>query len=105
VGQEFQVPRSTSLRIKIVHTHQHSHAEGTTMPLPLGSLKRFGMGPHIIKTLYSCTLESILTGCITACYGNCLASDSKTLQREMRTTQYTKQDLEHLLPPSHKTTK
>ena len=30
---------------------------------------------------YSCTIESILTGCITAWHGNCLASDRKVLQR------------------------
>ena len=28
------------------------------------------MGPQIIKRFYSCTIESILTGCITAWYGN-----------------------------------
>jgi hypothetical protein len=33
---------------------------------PLRRLKRFGMGPQIIKKFYSCTIESILTGCITA---------------------------------------
>jgi hypothetical protein len=33
---------------------------------PLGRLKRFGIGPQILKNVYSCTIESILTGCITA---------------------------------------
>jgi hypothetical protein len=28
-------------------------------------------GPQILKRFYSCTIESILTGCITAWYGNC----------------------------------
>jgi hypothetical protein len=32
--------------------------------------------------------ESILTGCITAWYGNCSASDRKALQRVVRTAQY-----------------
>ena len=32
---------------------------------PLRRLKRFSMGPHILKKLYSCTIESILIGCIT----------------------------------------
>ena len=36
---------------------------------PLRKLKRFGMGPEILKRFYSCNIESILTGCITACYG------------------------------------
>jgi hypothetical protein len=48
---------------------------------PLRRLKRFGMGPLILKAFYSCTLESILTGCIAVWYGNCLASDRKVLQR------------------------
>uniref|UniRef100_A0A4W5RMB7 Reverse transcriptase domain-containing protein n=1 Tax=Hucho hucho TaxID=62062 RepID=A0A4W5RMB7_9TELE len=55
---------------------------------PLRKLKRFGMGPEILKRLYSCNIESILTGCITAWYGNCSASDRKALQRLVCTAQY-----------------
>ena len=36
--------------------------------------------------MYSCTNES--TGCITACYSNCSASDRNALQRVVRTAQY-----------------
>uniref|UniRef100_A0A673Y8U9 Reverse transcriptase domain-containing protein n=1 Tax=Salmo trutta TaxID=8032 RepID=A0A673Y8U9_SALTR len=54
----------------------------------LRRLKRFGMGPQILKKFYSCTIGSILTGCITAWYGNCSASDRKALQRVMCTVQY-----------------
>ena len=43
---------------------------------------------QILKKFYSCTIKSILTGCITACYGNCLSSDRKALQRLVRTAQY-----------------
>jgi hypothetical protein len=32
---------------------------------PLRMLERFGMGPQILKMFYSCTIESILSGCIT----------------------------------------
>ena len=46
------------------------------------------MGPQILKRFYSCTIESILTGCITAWYGNCSASDRKARQRVVRTVQY-----------------
>ena len=49
--------------------------------LPLRRLKRSGMDPQILKRFYSCTIESILTRCITAWYGNCSASDRKPLQR------------------------
>ena len=55
---------------------------------PLRRLKRFGMGPQILIRFYSCTIESILTGCITVWYGNCSASDRKSLQRVVRTAQY-----------------
>ena len=37
---------------------------------------------------YSCNIESILTGCITAWYGNCSASDRKALHRVVRRAQY-----------------
>jgi hypothetical protein len=37
----------------------------------LRRLKRLGKGPQILKRFYSFTIESILTGCITAWYGNC----------------------------------
>jgi hypothetical protein len=47
-------------------------------------LQRFGMGPEILKRFHSCNIESILTGCITAWYGNCLASDRKALQSRGR---------------------
>ncbi|KAM9433306.1 lipid droplet-associated hydrolase isoform 2-T2 [Salvelinus alpinus] len=57
-------------------------------PFPHGILKRFGMGPQILKRFHSCTIESILTGCITAWYGNCSASERKALQRVVRTAQY-----------------
>ena len=42
----------------------------------------------ILKKFYSCTIESILTGCTTAWYGNCSASDRKALQRVVFTAQY-----------------
>ncbi|CDQ77127.1 unnamed protein product [Oncorhynchus mykiss] len=55
---------------------------------PLRKLKRFGMGPEILKRFYSCNIESILTGCITSWYGNCSASECKALQRVVRPAQY-----------------
>ena len=72
----------------IVQAHHDSHEEGTTNLFPLKRLKRFGMGPQFLKRFYSCTIKSILTGCITAWYGNCSASDRKALQRVVRMAQY-----------------
>jgi hypothetical protein len=51
-------------------------------------LKRFFMGPRSLRKLYSCTIESILTGCIIAWYGKCTVLDRKALQRVLRTAQY-----------------
>ena len=72
----------------MVQTYQDSREESTTKHFHLRRLKRFGMGPQILKRFYSCTIESILTGCITAWYGNCSASDCMALQRVVRTAQY-----------------
>ena len=73
----------------MVQTHQDNREEDTTKHFPPQErLKRFGMGPQILKKIYSCTIESILTGCITSWYGNCSASDHKVLQRVVRTAQY-----------------
>jgi hypothetical protein len=55
---------------------------------PLRRLKIFGIVPQILKRFYSCTIESILTDCITSWYGYCSASDHKALQRVVRTAQY-----------------
>ena len=46
---------------------------------PLMIMKRFGMDSQILKKFYSCTIESILTGCITGWYGNCSAPARKAL--------------------------
>jgi hypothetical protein len=50
----------------MIQAHQDSREEGTTNLFPLRRLKRFGIGPQILKRFYNCTIESILTGCITA---------------------------------------
>ncbi len=43
------------------------------------------MSPHILHSFYTCTVESSLTGCITAWYGNSTSSNRKALQRVART--------------------
>jgi hypothetical protein len=37
---------------------------------------------------HRCTIESILSGCITAWYGNCTAHTRRSLQRVVRSTQH-----------------
>ena len=46
-----------------------------------------GLSPEIRKAFYRATTESILTGCITAWYGNCTAQNRKALQRVVRTAE------------------
>ena len=55
---------------------------------PLRRLKRFGTGPQILKKFYSCTIESIMTGCTAAWYVNFKAPDCNALQRVVNTAQY-----------------
>ncbi len=47
----------------------------------LRRLRKFGMSPSILRSFYTCTVESILTGCITAWFGNSTAGNRKALQR------------------------
>ncbi len=39
----------------------------------LRRLRKFGMSPSILRSFYTCTVESILTGWITAWFGNSIA--------------------------------
>ena len=54
-------------------------------PFPPQEAEKIWHGP---SKFYSCTIESTMTGFITAWYGNCLASDRKALQRVVRMAQY-----------------
>ncbi len=55
----------------------------------LRCLRIFGTSPHTLHSFYSCTVESILTGCITAWYGNSTSSNRKAQQRVVRTAHHT----------------
>uniref|UniRef100_A0A8C7Q762 Reverse transcriptase domain-containing protein n=1 Tax=Oncorhynchus mykiss TaxID=8022 RepID=A0A8C7Q762_ONCMY len=67
---------------------KHTKTVDTTKPIPPQETKKIWHGSEILKRFYSYNIESILTGCITAWYGNCSASDRKALQRVVRTAQY-----------------
>ncbi len=49
---------------------------------------KFGTSPRILRSFYTCTVESILTGCITAWYGNSTAGNRRALQRVVRTARH-----------------
>ena len=69
-----EVERVESFKFLGVHiTNKLSRSKHKTImkrcmstPFPLKRLKRLGMGPQILKRIYSYTIESILTSCITA---------------------------------------
>ena len=50
-------------------------------------LKKVSLSPKILTNLYRCTIESILSGCITAWNVNCTALNRKVLQRVVRSVQ------------------
>eukprot|EP00061_Rhincodon_typus_P014357 g41321.t1 len=52
-------------------------------------LRKFSMAIRTLINLYRCTIESLLSGCITARYGNCSAQDRKKLQKVVCTVQTT----------------
>ncbi len=54
----------------------------------LRRLRKFGMSPSILRSFYTCTVESILTGCISAWFGNSTAGNRKALQRVVRTARH-----------------
>ncbi len=54
----------------------------------LRRLRKFGTSPRILRSFYTCTVESILTGCITAWFGNSTAGNRKALQRVMWTDRH-----------------
>ncbi|KAK3537404.1 hypothetical protein QTP70_008859 [Hemibagrus guttatus] len=53
----------------------------------LRRLRKAHLPPLILTTFYRGTIESILSSCITAWFGNCTVSDRKTLQRIVRTAE------------------
>jgi hypothetical protein len=58
----------------MVHPHKQYGEEGAT-----GNLV-----PKPLTYFYRCTIESILSGCITAWYGNSTARNRKAFQRMVR---------------------
>ncbi|KAK3511721.1 hypothetical protein QTP70_020725 [Hemibagrus guttatus] len=50
-------------------------------------MRKAHLPPLILTTFYRGTIESILSSCITAWFGNCTASDRKTLQWIVKTAE------------------
>ena len=47
-------------------------------------LKKCSLAPKTLTNFYRCTIESILSGCIIAWYGNCFAHTRRALQGSLR---------------------
>ena len=54
----------------------------------LRRLKKFGMDSVILTNFYKCTIESILTCCITAWYGSCTDRDRKAMFSVVRSAEF-----------------
>ncbi|KAI4872827.1 hypothetical protein NFI96_017541, partial [Prochilodus magdalenae] len=78
--------------------HSPLHIDGSTVEIvkttkflgvhlaeDLTWLRKALLPPPILTTFYRGTIESILSSCITAWFGNCTASDRKSLQQVVRT--------------------
>ena len=53
----------------------------------LRSLNKFVVAPRTLTHFYRCTIESFLSGCITAWYRNCTTRNRRALQRVVRSAQ------------------
>eukprot|EP00061_Rhincodon_typus_P013673 g40196.t1 len=53
----------------------------------LRRLRKFCTSIKTLTNCYKCTVESILSGCITDCFGHCSSQDCRKLQRVVNTAQ------------------
>ncbi|XP_030285207.1 uncharacterized protein LOC115588634 [Sparus aurata] len=54
----------------------------------LRRLKKIHLSPQILTNCYRCTIESILTNCVTVWYANCSVSERQALQRVVKSAQH-----------------
>ena len=78
---------STSTTNQNCQTHQDSCEEGTTKAIPPQETYKIWHGSRDPQKVLQLQHREH-TGCITAWYGNCSASDCKALQRVVHTAQY-----------------
>ncbi|XP_059836580.1 uncharacterized protein LOC132399811 isoform X2 [Hypanus sabinus] len=63
----------------LLHPDQHLYF--------LRSIEKAHPWPRILTDFYRCTIESLLTNCISGWYGNCPVLDCKALQNVVKTAQ------------------
>ena len=80
--------RSWKVLSSWVSTHTDSLVKKAQQRLfNLRRLNKFVLSPKTLTNFYRYTIESILSGCITAWFGNCSAHNCKALQRVVRSAQ------------------
>ena len=77
ISEDLSWTLNTSILTKKAHQHLFF----------LRRLKKIHLSPQFLVNLYRCTIESILTNCVTVWYGSCSVSDWKALQRVVKTAQ------------------
>ncbi len=84
-----QVPRRKHHRgPHLDYSHTVSSEEGPLSSLLPQATEDIWSKLKILRQFYSYTVESILTGCITAWYGNCTTLNRKALQRIVQMAQH-----------------
>ena len=67
-------------------SHRQRGKEGSTVPLQPHEAEYICLCPSLFTNFYRCTIKSILSGRLTAWYGNCTARNRRALQRVLRST-------------------
>ncbi len=88
-SQELQVPQGSHPH-NLTWTHHTNTIIKTVRQqfIFLHRLWRLNMDSRILYNFYRCTIERILTGCITAWYGSCTTLNRKALQRVEKTAHH-----------------
>jgi hypothetical protein len=97
-----RVVRSKFLGVHITDQMNWSTHTDSIVKKNLRRLKKLGLSPKALTNFYRCTIESILSGCITSWYGNYKALQS--VVRSVRVHQSRDRDTEkQLLSHGHQT--
>ncbi|KAI3377266.1 hypothetical protein L3Q82_009173, partial [Scortum barcoo] len=72
--------QATNVHVSAQTVRNRLH-EGARQRLFFCRMQRLNMNSRILCSFYRCTIERILTGCITTCYSSCTALNPKALQR------------------------
>ena len=64
-----------------------THTDSVVKKAQQRRLKKFGLAPKTLRNFHRCTIESILSGCMTTRYGNCATRHHRALQRVLWSAQ------------------